>query len=56
MEWIAASVSGRHPAGFITGLLLPQGNAPDSKNLLPMVDDVIARTTITPNVVSVDDG
>jgi hypothetical protein len=46
----------RSGAGFITGLLLPQGNAPDSKNLLPMVDDVIARTTITPNVVSVDDG
>jgi len=46
----------RSGAGFITGLLLPQGNAPDSKNLLPMVDEVIARTTITPKVVSVDDG
>ncbi|MEE8346580.1 MAG: transposase [Dehalococcoidia bacterium] len=46
----------RSGAGFITGLLLPQGNAPDSKNLVPMVDEVIARTTVIPAVVSVDDG
>jgi len=46
----------RSGAGFITGLRLPQGNAPDSKNLVPMVDEVIARTNVTPNVVSVDDG
>jgi IS5 family transposase len=46
----------RSGAGFITGLLLPQGNAPDSKNLVPMVDEVIARTTVIPTVVSVDDG
>jgi hypothetical protein len=46
----------RSGAGFITGLLLPQGNAPDSKNLLPMVEEVIARTKVTPQVVSVDDG
>lgn len=42
--------------GFITGLLLPKGNAPDSHQLLPMVDEVRARTKVTPNVVSVDDG
>jgi len=46
----------RSGAGFITGLRLPQGNAPDSKNLIPMVDQVIARTTVIPKVVSVDDG
>ncbi len=46
----------RSGAGFITGLRLPQGNAPDSKNLVPMVDEVIARTSVTPTVVSVDDG
>lgn len=46
----------RSGAGFVTGLRLPQGNAPDSKNLLPMVDEVIARTAVTPTVVSVDDG
>ena len=43
-------------AGFITGLCLPQGNAPDSKNLVPMVDEVIGRTGVTPKVASVDDG
>jgi hypothetical protein len=46
----------RSGAGFVTGLRLPQGNASDSKNLLPMVDEVIARTNVTPTVVSVDDG
>ncbi len=46
----------RSGAGFITGLLLPKGNAPDSKNLVPMVEEVIARTTVIPKVVSVDDG
>lgn len=46
----------RSGAGFVTGLLLPQGNAPDSKNLVPMVYEVIARTTVIPTVVSVDDG
>jgi IS5 family transposase len=46
----------RSGAGFVTGLHLPQGNAPDSKNLVPMVDEVIARTKVTPKVVSVDDG
>jgi IS5 family transposase len=46
----------RSGAGFITGLLLPKGNAPDSKQLVSMVDDVIARTHVTPKVLSVDDG
>jgi hypothetical protein len=46
----------RSGAGFITGLLLPQGNAFDSKTLVPMVDEVISRTKVTPTVVSVDDG
>lgn len=46
----------RTGAGFISGLLLPRGNAPDSKNLVSMVDEVIARTKVTPTVVSVDDG
>lgn len=46
----------RSGAGFITGLRLPQGNAPDSKNLVPMVDEVISRTKVIPKVVSVDDG
>lgn len=46
----------RSGEGFITGLLLPKGNAPDAMQLRPMVDEVIRRTTIVPEVVSVDDG
>ena len=46
----------RSGAGFITGLLLPKGNAADSNKLVPMVDDVVRRTTVVPKVLSVDDG
>lgn len=46
----------RSGAGFITGLLLPQGNAADSGQLVPMFDEVVRRTTVTPAIVSVDDG
>ena len=41
---------------FITALLLPQGNAADSGQLIPMVDDVVRRTTRVPRVLTVDDG
>jgi len=46
----------RSGTGFITGLLLPRGNAADSKQLVPMVDEVVRRTGVVPDVVSVDDG
>jgi len=46
----------RSGGGFITGLLLPQGNAADSKQLVPMLDEVVRRTGVVPDVVSVDDG
>lgn len=46
----------RSGEGFIIGLLLPRGNAPDSGQLVPMVDAVMARTGVTPKTVSVDDG
>lgn len=46
----------RSGAGFITGLLLPKGNASDSGQLVPMVDEVVRRTKVTPKVLSVDDG
>ncbi len=46
----------RSGAGFVTGLLLPKGNAADAKQLVPMVDEVIRRTTVVPRVLSVDDG
>ncbi len=46
----------RSGAGFITGLVLPQGNAADSGQLVPMVDEVVRRTGIVPSILSVDDG
>jgi len=46
----------RSGAGFITGLLLPKGNAADSEQLVPMVDEVVRRTAVVPRVLSVDDG
>jgi hypothetical protein len=46
----------RSREGFVTGLLLPAGNASDSGQLLPMIEAVIASTQVTPRVVSVDDG
>ncbi len=46
----------RSGAGFVTGLRLPQGNAADSQQLVPMVEEVIARTHVVPKVLSVDDG
>lgn len=42
--------------GFVTGLIVPQGNAADSGQLMPMFDQVIGRTGVIPDVVSVDDG
>jgi IS5 family transposase len=41
---------------FITSLLLPQGNAADSGQLLPAIDDVMRRTTRVPRTLTVDDG
>jgi hypothetical protein len=46
----------RSGAGFVTGLLLPKGNAADSEQLVPMVDEVVRRTTVVPKVLSLDDG
>lgn len=42
--------------GFITGLIVPRGNASDSCQLLPMFEQVVKRTGVIPGVVSVDDG
>lgn len=46
----------RSGGGFVAGLLLPQGNAADSNQLLPLVQEFIRRTGVVPEVVSVDDG
>jgi IS5 family transposase len=47
---------GRSGAGFIVGFLLPQGNASDSGQLVPMFEQVVRRTQTIPVEVSVDDG
>ncbi len=46
----------RSGEGFITGLLLPKGNAADSKQLVPMFDEVVRCTGVVPDVLSIDDG
>jgi hypothetical protein len=46
----------RSENGFITSLMLEQGNPADVRMFQEVVDDVIARTGTTPQVLSVDDG
>ncbi len=47
---------GRSGGGFVVGLILSQGNAADSGQLVPMFDQVVGRTGVVPQTVSVDDG
>lgn len=47
---------GRSGAGFVLGLIVPQGNAADSTQLVPMFNQVVARTGVVPTVISTDDG
>jgi hypothetical protein len=47
---------GRSGAGFVIALLVPQGNAADSGQLVPMFEQQVQRTGVIPNTVSVDDG
>ncbi len=47
---------GRSENGFITSVLVPEDNAADSGQLLPMVLDHRNRTRILPGLVSTDDG
>jgi hypothetical protein len=42
--------------GFIMGLSIPHGNASDSSQMVPMFEQVIRRTGVIPETVSVDDG
>src|SRR5229473_1646920 len=46
----------RSGGGFVTGLVLPRGNAADSPHLVPMVKEQITNTGVIPSVVSADDG
>ena len=42
--------------GFVTGLIVPRGNASDSGQLVSIFEQVVRRTSVTPDTVSVDDG
>jgi len=46
----------RSTNGFVTSIMVPLGNANDSKQLIPVLKDVINRTKVIPKVVSLDDG
>lgn len=46
----------RSKNGFITSLIVPQGNAADSIMLEPSIRDSIQRTGLVPELVSTDDG
>ena len=47
---------GRSGQGFVTGLIVKEGNPADSGELVPLVWDVVSRTGVMPEVVSGDDG
>ncbi len=47
---------GRSKNGFITAIIVPEGNASDSGQLRPIVDASIQRTRVTPSILSFDDG
>jgi hypothetical protein len=46
----------RSENGFVTSLLVPQGNAADSIKLVPAIGDSIKRTGVVAELVSTDDG
>ena len=46
----------RSAQGFVPALLVPEGNAADSTQLVPLVQQIQERTGITPHDVSTDDG
>ena len=46
----------RSAQGFVPGLLVPEGNAADSTQLVPLVQQIQVRTGVTPQEVGSDDG
>ncbi|MBW1860173.1 MAG: transposase [Deltaproteobacteria bacterium] len=46
----------RSANGFVTSLIVPQGNAADSVELVPAIRDSITRTGVIAELVSSDDG
>jgi hypothetical protein len=47
---------GRSRNGFVTALIVPEGNAADSPQLLPLVKRTVKNTGVVPSCVSADDG
>lgn len=46
----------RSEIGFVASLLVPEGNAADSINLVPAISDAMQRTGVIAALVSTDDG
>ena len=46
----------RSENGFVTSLLVPEGNAADAIELVPAIADSITRTSVVADLVSTDDG
>jgi len=46
----------RSENGFVTSLLVPEGNAADAIELVPAIADSIKRTSVVADLVSTDDG
>ena len=46
----------RSENGFVTSLIVPEGNAADSIKLKPAIEDAIRRTGVIAQLVSTDDG
>ena len=46
----------RSGSGFVTGLVLPRGNAADSPHLVALVKEQITNTGVIPSMASADDG
>lgn len=47
---------GRSEHGFISSLIVEEGNPADSVELIPVFQDAVSRTGVVPELVSVDDG
>ena len=47
---------GRSENGFISSIIVPDGNAADSTQLEPLINDAIERLGVIPQVASFDDG
>jgi len=46
----------RSENGFVTSLMVPEGNAADASMLVPAITDAMARTGVIASIVSTDDG